>query len=492
MKRYQRLTAAVLLFLLGGVLLTACSPKGEQTGKTAIPVPVSLRVILPKVTANYDDAGLVTEEINRYISGKIGVQVEIVYADNYSQAASQLLSSDEQADILYCGGYSRLSEWQAQGWLYPLDDLLTAYGGGITEAIPEEYRLLGQIGDAVYGLPTNRDMAGNVGLEYRADIAKQYGIDLSHVKTVDDLTGVFQQVKDKCPDITPVAKISYRTWDSLGNGYGVLMDFGNSRQVVNLYETQEFRSQVLRSREWQQKGYILDETVSSGDNFFYFRSGEVFSSFAYGKPGFTTQETRTIGAEIGFIELYPAFSCTSNLNGYYYVISGKSADPEKAMSFMNLMYSDPVVANLMSYGIEGKHYVFSDGNRDIVTFPEGITAANSGYSMFETWRRCNQFITYPWEGDPPDIWQQMQEFNRTAKRSQAYGFRFDDSRVKSQVLQCNEVCDKYLSGLMSGTLDPETVLPEFQQALRDAGIEDIIREKQTQLDRWWEMSDRPS
>ena len=46
----------------------------------------------------------------------------------------------------------------------------------------------------------------------------------------------------------------------------------------------------------------------------------------------------------------------------------------------------------------------------------------------------------------------------------------------------DNVCNKYQAGLETGTLDPETYLPEFIQALKDAGLEKVIAEKQAQLD----------
>jgi putative aldouronate transport system substrate-binding protein len=35
-----------------------------------------------------------------------------------------------------------------------------------------------------------------------------------------------------------------------------------------------------------------------------------------------------------------------------------------------------------------------------------------------------------------------------------------------------------------GVVDPTVVLPEFQQALKAAGIEEIIAENQKQIDEW--------
>lgn len=43
---------------------------------------------------------------------------------------------------------------------------------------------------------------------------------------------------------------------------------------------------------------------------------------------------------------------------------------------------------------------------------------------------------------------------------------------------------QYYCGLDCGSVDPETAIPEFNQALKDAGIDEIIAEKQAQYDAW--------
>lgn len=43
---------------------------------------------------------------------------------------------------------------------------------------------------------------------------------------------------------------------------------------------------------------------------------------------------------------------------------------------------------------------------------------------------------------------------------------------------------QYYTPLMNGVVDIDEVLPVFQQALHDAGIDDIIKCKQEQLDEW--------
>ena len=78
----------------------------------------------------------------------------------------------------------------------------------------------------------------------------------------------------------------------------------------------------------------------------------------------------------------------------------------------------------------------------------------------------------------------MKAFNESAVTSKAVGFIFDSSPVKSEVAALDSVLAEYRLGLENGELDPEEYLPKFQQALREAGIEKVIAEKQRQLDAW--------
>ena len=96
----------------------------------------------------------------------------------------------------------------------------------------------------------------------------------------------------------------------------------------------------------------------------------------------------------------------------------------------------------------------------------------------------NSFLSYVFEGNNPDIWSEMEEFNKSAIKSKALGFNFDSSSVKTEVTAVTNVVAKYALGLESGVLDPDKSLPEFIKGLKAAGIDKIIAEKQKQLDEW--------
>jgi putative aldouronate transport system substrate-binding protein len=160
-------------------------------------------------------------------------------------------------------------------------------------------------------------------------------------------------------------------------------------------------------------------------------------------------------------------------------ISKNSEDPEKAMQYMNLLYSDKDLINLFTNGIEGKHYVKTSDN--MIAKPDGVT--ETGY-MFNQWEVGNNFLSSIWKGEDPQIWDKMKEFNKSAVRSNAMGFTFNAVPVKTEIAAVSNVINQYRIGLETGMLDQADNLPEFNAKLKTAGLDKIIAEKQKQLDAW--------
>ena len=73
---------------------------------------------------------------------------------------------------------------------------------------------------------------------------------------------------------------------------------------------------------------------------------------------------------------------------------------------------------------------------------------------------------------------------RELAKELAMGFTFDSSSLKTQYTAVKNVISQYLPGLLCGSLDPDTELEKFEQALMDAGYQDILDAKQEQLDAW--------
>jgi putative aldouronate transport system substrate-binding protein len=147
------------------------------------------------------------------------------------------------------------------------------------------------------------------------------------------------------------------------------------------------------------------------------------------------------------------------------------------MQFLNLFNTDKYLYNLITQGIEGRHYTKIDANY-IKPVP------NSSYQPNADWMYGNQFLAYLKEGQNLSDWEDTKKINAGAKPSPALGFSFDTTSVAVEMASVNSVISEYIPSLGSGAVDPDRVLPEFLERLRNAGSRRIINELQRQLDAW--------
>jgi putative aldouronate transport system substrate-binding protein len=64
------------------------------------------------------------------------------------------------------------------------------------------------------------------------------------------------------------------------------------------------------------------------------------------------------------------------------------------------------------------------------------------------------------------------------------GYNFDTSSVSSEITAVIAEIGKYGPAINVGTVDTESMLPKFLEALDAAGMNKIIEENQRQLDAW--------
>ncbi|MEK5061420.1 ABC transporter substrate-binding protein, partial [Paenibacillus sp. FSL H7-0326] len=321
------------------------------------------------------------------------------------------------------------------------------------------------------------------------DLVEKYKIDVNAIQSLDDLDAVFQTIKDNEPSMSPLGRgLSgpmdvYQWYDKMGDKYGVLPGYDNGLKLDNLYETQEYESTVNKMRSWFKAGYInKDAATSQVNDADMVKAGKAFSYFVNNKTAALDSEMRASGRELVVAPLMKeTYSTTSEVLTGVWTISANSAKPERAMMFMNLMYSDPAIANLLQWGIKDKHYVLNAENT--VEFPAGVDSKTVAYSN-QAWLIGNPLLTYPFKTEGADKWILTKEANATAIKSKALGFSFNSEPVKNEMTALKNVTDEFAKGLESGALDPASVLPEFRAKLKSAGIDKVIAEKQKQLDAW--------
>ena len=501
----KRFFSSVLVLTLSAALLTGCGGNGgdntkgsggstgsnsdsvENNGSGAGEDSVVLKYYFLTASGATSDLPLIEEKLNEYIEPIIGATVDmtLINVGSYADQVGLMVRTGEPVDLVF-GFQAEMLSYVSQGAVMPLDDLLAEYGQGIIDAVGQDVLDSCKQQGVLYSIPTLKDMAAGRVFIYNQEVADELGLDFSNVKSEKDLTEIFEIVKEKT-DLVPFAgagggnKIWENwSWDTLGDQLGVLMDGGAEPVVVNLFETDYYKELVTMTRDWYLNGYLISDYATSEDTW----SARMINKTSFGainanKPGGLVEIENTVGYDLGQVEILEEFAMTGNVLNTNWMIPTGSEHPEKAMQFLNLMYSDPYVSSLLINGIEGVHYT-TDEDGFITTVPD------SGYINSHPWAQGNQFISKVYAGNDADVWEQQEEYNKNAKKSVAYGFIFDSSNVTNEITACNNVVAKYRASLECGAVDPEVALPEFNAELKTAGIDTIIAEKQRQLDEWLE------
>lgn len=477
--------------LLGGSMLLSCTSFVQADEMETITVPFMLTMNAA------EERELVQEAINEELARKdLGICVELVGID-FASWSNQitLMLSDGSIDLFNCSFMPSISVLADQGSITSLDELLDEYGQGIIETIGE-YINCGKIGDEIYGVPKVDAFSKALMFFMNKTVADEVGIDPEAITDLATLTEALKTVQEARPDLIMIG-------NGAGGGYMDLcgVDFlgtedplgclildaeKNDTTVVNYYESDMFKEVLEYGKEWSELGFFMKDPLNAQDGTFaYISNNQAFGGFG----SYASEETaRNIQEKGCAMELYvcqvmpDAWVTTSNVTGMTWCVPEMSEHKEAAVKFLNELYTNPTIANLVCNGIEGVHYVKTEeGN---ITFADGLDAFSTGWpsGMGTFWP--NITISLPWEPDSVDVYDGWLETNEACKKSPALGFSFDAANVSDEISACAGVVDQYQNALMLNIGDTDALYEEFIAALKKSGIDDIISEKQEQLDTW--------
>jgi len=439
------------------------------------------------------DEELIEAAINEYIADRIQAKIDLMPIDwgVWDNKLNLMVASREQVDIIFTAQWSKYSFNVSKGAFLELDDLLAQHGQGILEQLVPVFLEGAKINGHNYGIPTNKELAAQGGIIYRADIAEELGIDMSKVKTVYDLEPVYDQVLRHYPSMIPLYMKQGETlnahymgnYDALGDTSipGIILKDEDSAIIKPNYEVDRYLESLRISRHFYLKGFINKDAATSqmmvNDAL---KTNEVFSVVSSLKPG----KAQEIAMESGMVgklaqaELNVKTIATSETAGSMLAISSTSQDPVKAMKFINLLHTDAYLNNVINFGVEGVHYIKKENS--IIQATEETTHYNPGSS----WMLGNQFLNYVWDTEDPNKWERFKSFNHGAAVSPGLGFVFDGEVVRAESAAVVNVDRQYANALETGSVDPDKVLPEYVEKLKAAGIDVIIEEKQRQFDQF--------
>ena len=447
------------------------------------------------------DAEEVEKAVNAIVESEIGARLNFIFvpiSEMYNKIGL-MISGGEKIDLVEAGMLSTPSSLASQGLLMPMDEYLSdellEMASDIIEACKYQ--------DHIYAYPNAICVGNSVSFIYDADLAEEYHIDMpERIVTDEDWEFLFSQIKESgmpqygitIGDGVNAAETWYPQAEALGNrttlSCGVVLDmFGDDSTVVNFYETDAFKKIAKTHREWYEKGYLLPDSISNG----YTTTDSITQGTAFGclvlSSGFTggtANYSALTGRNIASVPVgeQEIFASTGNVLSSCWGIASSCENPQKVCDFLNLMYTNTEVATLLNFGIEGKHYVKTEGSR-IIDYPEGVDPMTVGYGHQGTSFGRREQLLFRTPTTDEFVENELPKYiGDGVKYSRYLGYTFDSTDYVSEVSNINAVIGTYAPSLYCGVVDPDEVLPQFIDELKAAGIDKVIEANQKQLDEW--------
>lgn len=452
----------------------------------------------------------VEKALNEITEPAIGVTVRLKATANPVFEANLAVSSGEKLD-LSLALYGHMPNLVSNGYLLPLDDLIDQYGQEVKEACGVQLKG-GYYQNHLYGIPPVYSEGQRYGFICRTDMMKKYDFQLEDGKyyNFDELEAFFERVKKgegkdfyilggSMASKAGLLEKSNYAMDVLGShiNAGVLMlDLNNGltsntisacNQVVDFYETEEFMEFARRMYRWNQEGFFYPNTsISEEDSNIMMRDNKILGWFFHNVPGEEVENASKSGLDVTFIPTREAIRTTDVNQNVLWSIPATCENPKKVMEFLDLLYTDEKVSNLLQRGIEGQSYVVVEENENgkLIDFPEGMDIDTIPYYV-NGGVYGNRLNSYTWVPGDINHNQIVKEFSdQVSLTSPAWGYVFDSEKVSVQIAQVEQVVQKYIGIIETGAVDPEIEVPMFLQELKAAGIDQIIEENQCQYDIW--------
>ncbi len=448
----------------------------------------------------------VEDAINAITEPEAGVHVDITWADvgTFMSQVPVSIAGGEQIDLICLTPMPVVSvgTMHANGQLVELTELLQTYAPD-AYSMMQDYLGAYSYNDGLYGLPTNKNWATNNYIIMRKNILEEMGM-LEFAQNMtkwSEYEQLMQAVLDTYGgELAPISNSTsnvvmrhngywntvsdefadYVAFDSLGDSLNVLAS-DNEGHVLNFYEDPRTEADLARVADWAQKGYLYGDaafTDEFGDSLIM--NNVSFSDLDGGEIGIETRKLTACGQEMVCVKTSSGYIKTSSLTSWGIGIPCTSEEPEAAAKFINVLYTNKDVLNLLVFGLEGENWAMTDTGE--IDYPAGVDSATVGYRNAD-WLVGDQFLLLPWVGAGVDYRALAQQENVNCDVSPYLGFTLNTTGMDTLLANLTAVLSEYEASIKCG-LYTEDLYDEFLASLKTAGIDDYVAEAQSQLDAW--------
>ena len=436
------------------------------------------------------------EKINEYLDEQeAGYHLNLVFYDwgDYEQRLQLASSTGEDWDLAFtaswAGPYKTLV---SQNALMDLTDLME--GKEFVDLINPDMLKGVSMDGKIYGIPAAYPgvVAANQFVWTKKYVDK-YDIDYKNVTNITELEPIFEEIKEKEGMEYPFGVSKDFLFAMPEPEYvvtdGVAVKEEDGKLVAyNRYDSELFKEQIMKMKDYMDKGYISPSApqVEPGT---VMPEDEVLITEGEGEPG-----------SAAIWSVAPRNEVVSNIVGDKVVVSNdkaqgkmvsinsQSENPELAMDFINRMFTDQKLQDMLCYGIEGKNFEYKDGK--VVKHNAESDGVDNDYDV-PAFTFLSALNRTPLEGAPgigdEEFDKEAEEFEGKLIASPVLGFTLDESGIATEIANIQQSVNEYTINLKTGAFD-ESYYDEFLEKLNTAGIEKVLEEVQAQLDKWQEAN----
>lgn len=496
MKKISKIMSLCLAAVLTTSLtFTGCgsseSGSSKASGKGAdTSAPVELNMYLIGSPAKDYDAVLAKFNENAKKDLNCTVKVNWIGFGDFSTKYPLVLASGENIDLIYTSTWLNYYQQAQKGAFMALDEIGPKYAPKSFEAEPKEALKQATVNGHIYALPPNYTNYATYGVIARGDLMKKYGI--SEIKTLDDYGKYLDAIVNNEKSLDPSGMYStqhpldalyfysqnlYPLTGDVATNSPFWIDVNDSTgKVVNIVDKPDLPEFLAKMKSWSDKGYwpksVLsnkdDQMLNNGKAASLVHNMDNWIGSAIKNPSYDLKYTNFITQSYPLPYIQDAMA-----------IPASSKNPERALMLLEKLRTDQNYYNLLTYGIEGKHYEITPDKQFKGLDQEGFTQ-----EQYCNWGYRDTNFRYDLVGSPANLKEFKANTKSTAKTNIYTSFFINTDPVKNEYAAVLNVMQQYYLPLKLGYVDPVKGLADLKEKLKAAGVDKVQAEIQKQLDEF--------
>ncbi|MGU3470112.1 ABC transporter substrate-binding protein [Paenibacillus sp. D51F] len=497
MKAFKKPVSALFAVLISVAMLVGCSNTGgNQAGSNDSSVNdgtsadnggkvVKLTAAFPGQESPAQKS--VLQAINEKLKADgLNIEVDIKYLDDFWNKLALNIAGGTAYDLAWAHS-STLSDLVAKKVYQPID--LEKNASDLLKNTPDYVIKGGQVQGKQYAVPRAIPMTGfNNVYDIRGDLREKYNI--SKITTVEGLEAYFDAIQKNEPDMHPIVgdniqelfPVYANYYFPIGDGgqYPLYIDpTDNTYTVKSFLDSDAFAQAIAKKKEWKDKGWLFNEADYNGED--GFDNGKVAALAANifrASERVDTLTKNVPGAKVETVYLEPKTRYIFSAGDNMLAVPSTSKHANEAVALINWIKKDQANYDLWSYGVEGVNYKLADNAVDVSTISDE-NKYNANVWMWNDLRLARFSTNYPKE----DI-EALKTWDENSEVTPFVGFTLDQSKIKSQVSNIRAIMGEYIPNLGMGVTDYNKVKGELVKKLEAAGLKDVIKETQNQINAY--------